>query len=303
MKKTKWILAALSACLFMGLTISSCKKKTTTTADEETTTAVDNANAEHMVSDLTEMAAQASDGSASLTSYRIPDSDQILGLSCASVAYVAGTKIITITFNSSAPCLDGRTRSGTITIDYSASTGGAVHYRDPGFSCTVTSTNYVVDGNQVNIINKTVQNSTTQGFNPATTNLTWSVNAHIQIIKAGGGTIDWSCIRTKTLLNTSDTSVYHGSAIPISWWKARVGILGSASGTAATGVTFNATIASQLVRDFGGCNISGKRPIIQGVLDFTPSGHPVRIIDYGNGTCDLIATITINGVTHSITLN
>jgi hypothetical protein len=300
MKKTKWVLASISAFLLLGLSISSCKKTTTATAaDEETSTAVDNANAEHMVSDITEMAAQASDGSASLTSYRVPDSDEILGLSCAS--FSTSGKVITITF-SGGICLDGRTRSGSISLDYSASPAGAVHYRDPGFTCTVTSNHYVVDGNQVNIINKTVTNNTAIGFNPVTTNLTWAVNAHVQIIKSGGGTIDWSCIRTKTLLNTSDTSVYHGAAIPISWWKARVGMLGSASGTAASGVTFTATIMNQLIRDFGACNILGKHPIIEGVIDFTPTGHPVRIIDYGNGTCDLVATITVNGVTHSIVL-
>jgi hypothetical protein len=299
MKKTKWVLATLASCLIIGLTIPSCKKKTTT-ADEETNTAVDNANAEHMVSDITSMAAQASDGSSSLTAYRVPDYDQILGNSCATISTV--NNVITIAFNGLA-CLDGRVRSGSLIIDYSTSQPGAVHYRDPGFKCTVTSNDYVVDGNQVNIINKTVTNNTATTFNPSTTNLTWGIVAHVSIVKAGGGTIDWSCIRTKTLLNTSDTSVYHGPATPISWWKARVGMLGSASGTGVNGVTFNATIVNQLVRDFGGCNISGKRPIISGVLDFTPTGHPVRIIDYGNGSCDLTATVTVNGVTHSITLN
>lgn len=298
MKKTKWMLATLTACLLIGLTIPSCKKKTT--VDEETSTAVDNANAEHMVSDITSMAAQASDGASSLSNYRVPDYDQILGLSCATIS--VNGKIITVAFNGTA-CLDGRVRSGSIMLDYSASPAGAVHYRDPGFTCTVTSNNYMVDGNQINIINKTVTNNTAVGFNPSTTNLTWAINAHVSIVKAGGGTVDWSCIRTKTLLNTSDTSVYHGANTPISWWKARVGMLGSASGTGVNGVAFNATIMSQLVRDFGGCNISGKRPIIQGVLDFTPTGHPVRIIDYGNGSCDLSATVTVNGVTHTITLN
>jgi hypothetical protein len=299
MKKTKWLIASLATVLLIGLTIPSCKKKDT--SDEEINTASDNANAEHYVSDITNMAAQASDGTSSMASYRTPEENMILGLSCATIT--TSGQVMTIVFNGNSTCLDGRTRSGSIVIDYSASTNGATHYRDPGFSCSVTSSNYVVDGNHVNIIHKTITNNTPLNFNPASTNLTWAVNAHVSIVKAGGGTIDWNCNRTKYLQNTSDTSVYHGTSKPISWWKARVGLEGTAFGTAASGESFTAQIMNTLVRDFGACAISMKHPIISGVLDFTKSGHPTRVIDYGNGSCDLLATITVNGHTRTVTLN
>jgi hypothetical protein len=302
MKKTKLIVAAFSACLVIGLLFQSCKKNTPNPAtDEETATAQDNANAEHLVSDLTEMTAQASDGSAGLASYReMPEA--ILGLSCATIATDTINKTVIITFNGSAPCLDGHTRSGSLLLNYSASTNGAKHYRDPGFSCTIASNNYIVDGNQVFIQNKTVTNTTAPGFNPATTNETWSITANVSIIKPNGGRIAWACQRVKTLLNTNDPTVYHGAPTPISWNKARVGLSGSANGTSFNGINFTANITSQLIRDFGGCTISGHHPLIQGTLDFIPSGKPTRIIDYGQGTCDLDATITVNGVTKHITL-
>ncbi|HEV7232182.1 MAG TPA: hypothetical protein VGO45_12675 [Bacteroidia bacterium] len=307
MKKTKLLLAAFTAVLFIGFSVSSCKKSSspspTPSPAEETQTTLDNSNAEHTVSDITEMASQASDGTASLGAYRTDANDQVCGLSCATITRDTVNKTVVITFNGSAPCLDGHTRSGSITVNYSASTGGAKHYRDPGFSCSITSNNYIVDGNQVNIINKTVTNTTQPGFNPMSTNLTWSVNAHVTIVKASGGTIDWTCLRTKTLLNTSDTTVYHGPFHPISWNKARVGNIGSASGTTTSGIAFTVNITNLLIRDFGGCNINGKHPIIQGTLQFTPSGHPVRTLDYGNGSCDLLATVTVNGVTTTITIN
>jgi hypothetical protein len=301
MKKNRMILAAISAVVVMSLAVTSCKKKDTST-NEEIGTATDNANAEHTVNDITAMSAQASDGSSTMATYRTtPTNDQILSGSCASYSVDTIHHIIVITFNGSL-CLDGRTRSGSLTLDYSASTLGARHYRDPGFSCTVTSNNYVVDGNQVNIINKSISNTTAAGFNPATTDLTWSINAHVQIIKAGnGGTIDWSCSRTKTLLNTSDTTVYHGAARAISWGKARIGLVGSAHGTAANGETFTANTVTQLIRDFN-CRIGGKSPIIEGILQFNIGTHPTRTIDYGNGSCDLTATVTVNSVTHTITL-
>jgi hypothetical protein len=302
MKMKRTILAGVTAIVVMSLSVTSCKKKDTST-NEETQTAIDNANAEHTVNDVTAMSAQASDGSSSMTTFRTtPGYDQILSGSCASYTVDTILHTIVITFNGSL-CLDGRTRSGSLTLNYSGSTNGARHYRDPGFSCTVTSNNYVVDGNQMNIINKTITNTTAVGVNPASTNLSWNVNAHVQIIKAGnGGTIDWNSSRTKYLINTSDTSVYHGASRAISWGRARVGIVGSANGTAANGETFTATVLSELIRDFT-CRIGGKSPIIQGVLQFNIGTHPTRTIDFGNGTCDLTATVTVNNVTHTITLN
>ncbi|HEV7231969.1 MAG TPA: hypothetical protein VGO45_11605 [Bacteroidia bacterium] len=300
MKQTKWILACVSLMLIAGLTISSCKKKAADT--EEINTSVDNASAEHITSDVTTIAAQASDGNSSLPSYKTASYDQVLAGSCATVAYTAGSPVITVTFTPGATCIDGRNRSGSLTIDYSASTNGATHYRDPGFSCKITSSNYVVDGNQVNIINKTVTNTTPLGFNPASTQLSWSIKEQLNIVKNGGGTINWNCSRTKYLLNTSDTSVYHGPSRPISWSKARIGHEGTSYGTSASGIAFNATIMNMIIRDFGGCSLGGRHPIIQGTIDFTPSGHPTRVIDYGNGSCDMNATVTVNGVSHPITL-
>jgi hypothetical protein len=302
MKKTKLILTVFSASLVIGLMFQSCKKSATNPATaEETATAQDNANAEHLVSDITEMSAQASDGSGGLASYReMPDA--ILGLSCATITTDTINKTVIITFNGSAPCLDGRTRSGSLMLNYSASTNGAIHYRDPGYSCSITSNNYIVDGYQVIIHNKTVNNTTAPAFNPAVTNETWSINANVTIIKPNGGTIFWACQRVKTLLNTNDPTVYHGAPTPISWNKARVGLSGSANGTSFNGTNFTSNITSQLIRDFGGCTIGGRHPLIQGTLDFMPSGKPTRTIDYGSGTCDLDATVTVNGVTTHITL-
>jgi hypothetical protein len=304
MKTTKWITGGFSALLLMSLTVSSCKKTTNTSpTSEETTSSADNSLAEHTVSDMTEMAAQSSDGSSGLSSYRLaPGYDAILGLGCATVTYDTINKIVTLTFSASSTCLDGKTRSGQIIINYSGSAVGARHYRDPGFSCSVTTNHYVVDGNQVNIVNKVITNTTPVGFNPASTNETWSINADVSIVKSSGGTFTWNCNRTKTLLNTSDTSIYHGAARPITWSRARVGQMGSANGNTAAGTAFTASITNQLIRDFGGCNISGQRPFIQGTIQFTPSGHPTRTIDYGNGTCDLIYTVTVNGVTYTFTL-
>jgi len=302
MKTTKLTLALAGLMIASAAIVSSCKKKDAP-QDTDTSGASDNHLAESTSNDIVSMGAQASDNTtANLSTYRLGGGqNQILGLSCATVTRDTINKIITVTFNSSnSPCLDGRTRSGTIVYTYSNSAVGAKHYRDPGFELDVTSSNYVVDGNAVTITSKTIKNITSVGFNPASTNETWSISANITVNKASGGSVTWSCNHIKTLLNTS--TVYTNASTPINWPMARIGITGNENGSRSNGETFTVNITNQLIRDFGGCDINGRRPFIEGTFDYTPSGKPTRTFDYGNGSCDLNATVTINGVSHSITL-
>ena len=301
MKKTKLSLALAGLMLASAVLVSSCKKKETTT-DTDTSGAADSHLAENTSSDIVSMGAQASDNSsANLSTYRNGNENQILGLSCATVVRDTTTKTITVTF-SGGTCADGRTRSGSIIYSYANSSNGATHYRDPGFELNVTASNYVVDGNTIIINNKTIKNTTPLGFNPASTNEQWSITASITINKAAGGSVSWTCNRVKTLLNTS--TVYPANPVtnPIDWKNARVGFTGSASGSRSNGETFTVNITNQLVRDFGGCELNGRAPFIEGTFDYSPSGKAERVFDYGNGSCDFNATVTINGVVHNITL-
>ncbi len=304
MKTTKLTLALAGLMLASAAIVSSCKKKdsTTTPTDNDTSAAIDHTMAESHASDVDNMASEVSE-QGSLQSYRMGSGQEsVSALSCATLTY--GNRSITATFNGST-CLDGKTRSGSLTFDYSASPLTANYYRNPGFSCAVTSSNYVVDGNAITI-NKTILNTTASGFTPASTNITWAITATVSIVKANnGGTISWTCNRAKTLLNTADTTVYHGQAIHITWSKARVGLTGSATGTTAAGNNFTANVTNQLVRDLScapDMNRPGRHPFIQGNIDFTPGTKATRHIDYGSGTCDLNATVTINGISYPITL-
>jgi hypothetical protein len=304
MKTRKLTLALASLVLVSAVAFTSCKKKTKSDEDNDTTAAQDNSLAETTSNDVLTMAGQASENQ-SVSSYKLNPHDDVTGLSCATFSMIAAQKF-TVTFSGNV-CLDGKARSGMLTFDFSGSTGGATAYRHPGFNCVITSTNYVVNSHTVTV-NKTVTNTTPVGFNPITTNLTWKISSNITIVKpSGGGTVTWSCTnRTKTLLNTSDTvNVYHGTSTPISWGLARVGITGSANCTSSNGNSFSVNVTGQLVKDFTcspDASHPGHHPFIQGTLDFTPSGKATRHVDYGGGTCDLNATVTINGTAHSITL-
>jgi len=298
-------LVMIFCCMFaVGLiTMTGCKKKDTA-VDNDTSGAIDNTLAENTSNDVVNIGAQASE-QGNLSTYREASNENLLSTCAATVVRDSIAKTITVTFNPNVTCLDGRTRSGSITYDYHLSPAGAVHFRDPGFTFTVSTNGYVVDGNQVNIINKTVTNTTANGFNPATTNETWSISANIKITKANGNVITWDCNRTTTLLNTSDSNVYRGSAIPIAWTLARIEVNGAANGTRLSGAESFSATATNMVRDFTCSPIGsgGKHPWISGTLDYQPpSPKYLRHIDFGTGTCDLNATVTINGATYDITL-
>jgi len=309
----------LIALTVIGL--SACKKeKEEQEIDKDTVGAEDNAYAESVSSDIEVVGSQAADDG-SISSFRITDASAVLS-SCATVTRDTLLHIVTVTFNGGT-CLDGRTRSGVLTFDYSASPAGSKHYRDPGFTCTVTSNNYVVDGNQVNIINKTITNTTNGGdpntFNPTTTNETWHITADISITRTTGAVITWNCDRTKTLLNTSTVCPASdfvnfpvNNTIPINWPQAMVGITGTASGSRtynSSSETFTVTITSQLVRDFGGCSDQGHHPFFMGIMDRTSSARPTRTLNFGsnstgqiNNACDkyVLVTFTVNGNPYSI---
>jgi len=304
MKITKITYAVFILGVILAVSFVSCRKKDNSAQDTDSNGAADNTLAEKTANDVVNMAAQSSENG-SMSSFR--GTEDPFGLSCATVAYDSINKKITATFNGQT-CLDGHTRSGTLTFDYSQSAPGAIYYRNPGYKVTVTSTNYVVDGNLVNIISKTITNTTAAGFNPQNTNETWTINANINIVKSTGGTISWIATKYKTLLNTSDTTVYRGQSKHIIWSKAIIGLTGNATGTTASNESFTANVTGQLVRDMN-CtpNLAhpGQHPFINGTLDFTPGTKATRHIDYGypnNGACDDQALVTIKNYTVAITV-
>ncbi len=297
------------------LNFASCRKKEeekpeVVDTDTEQTSANDNNLAEGIVNDIEAMGSDASENNA-LSTFKTSTEGEVGKISLAQCATVTiAGKVITVDFGTSG-CTggDGRTRTGKLIYDYSSSTNNAIYYRNPGFKMTVTSQNYVVDGHQITIQNKTISNITPttipSGVNPGT-NLTWSVLANITIVKAsGGGNITWTCNRTKELINTSDTLCYRGQNKAIQWQRAIVKLNGNASGTNASNESYT-SVATDLVRDFNCAPNSitrpNRHPFVSGTISYTPGTRHNRLINYGSGACDFDATVTINGNTYNITL-
>jgi hypothetical protein len=198
-------------------------------------------------------------------------------------------------------------RSGKLIYTWAATTGtSAVRYRNPGFNLTMTTSNYVVDGFAVNgthNVTNTTPSSIATGVNPGT-NLTWSITATFTVTKPNGNIITWTCARTKELMNTNDTNCYRGQGKSIVWSKAKVKFNGTASGTNALGNTY-ASLVTNVVRDWNctpDASKPNRHPFVSGTVVYTASGKLPRTIDYGSGTCDKDATLTIGVNTYTFSL-
>ncbi len=305
MKTNQILIGSLTLGMIALMTITGCKKKDKNEAQPDTSYEYvqDNNLGEITNNDVGNMGMEAKENG-TLSNYRVTDNTYVGGIAavpCATITLDTSAKTFTVDFGAT-PCLgkDGRNRSGKLIYNYSASTNGAKWPRQPGFSITSTSQNYVVDSYTVNIINRTHTNTTPVGFNPSTTNITWTTSANIQIIKpssAGGGTISWVATRTTELTNTNDPNVYDPSGnLPIAWNKVILKLNGSGSGTTGSGVGYT-TSMSNLIWD-ATCTPDPilrpyRHPFKSGTITFTPSGKPARVIDFGSGTCDFNVCVSI----------
>lgn len=186
--------------------------------------------------------------------------------------------IITIDFGATnCLCNDGKYRRGQIIISFMG------HYRDSGSMHSTTFNNFFVNDNHV-MGNRTRLNN---GKNAAGhfTVLT-TVNSTI-IFNATNDTLIWNANHTKEWL--------HGYWSP-NFIDDSYLITGNSNGSKLNGVTYNKTILIPLKRIYS-CFY-----FVSGSVQIQQSNKPTKIIDYGNGNCNPWATVTINGVTHTIHL-
>lgn len=292
MKTSKIIFGTLMLVTLSGIMFTGCRKPEK--EDNDTSTTNDNAFAEGTFNDMATIAEQASTGSVS--TFRNGNGDDVSLLSnCATITWDtlnnSNVDTLTVDFGNSVPgclCSDGRYRRGKIIISY---TGGQ-HYRDSGLVATLTPSNYFVNSHQI-LGTKTVTNRghITNG------QLTWDIVVNGQIIKPNnGGTVSWSTVKTKVLL--AGETIYGG---PINWAIAKWQITGTISGTDVNGNPFNGNTVTPLVRDMT-CG-QYRKYFTSGQFDFTPGTRPTREVDFGNGACDNIATVTIGNNTYTVQMN
>jgi len=151
-----------------------------------------------------------------------------------------------------------------------------------GSSRSYTFDNFSVNNNLVKGLKTVTYNGETNG------KMNWTVVVKDTIIKADDNkTIISNSTRIRT--RTSDNGT------PLRFYDDKYSIEGSATGINAQGVAYTMTITKPIVTD-------GVWPVfVEGTMLLETEKRSV-ITDYGDGTRDLKATVTVNGVTKTISL-
>jgi hypothetical protein len=187
-------------------------------------------------------------------------------------------RVMTIDFGEvNCLCRDGKYRRGQIIVTFNG------RYFQPGTVITHGFNNFYINDNHIEGL-KTLTNN---GFNDA--GFLWFsivVDGQITLIE-NGNVIDWSAIKTKTWIEGEGTSRRIDDVYLIE---------GSATSSNSNGSGFTRLITNPLRRELS-C-----RWIVSGSVEITPANRPIRVLDYGDGNCDSLATVTVNGETIIIVL-
>jgi len=182
---------------------------------------------------------------------------------------------------------DGHSRRGKVITEY---TGRLVY---PGSIATTTFDGFYFDSIKVEGVHRITNISST-----STTPIVRKFEAKVEngkLSAPNGNYITWNSTKTITQFEGGLTNV------PI---DDQFKVEGHANGTSLRGnllVAWQSTITDPLIKRFN-CHwiVKGK---VRTVRANTSTNSPwVAELDFGNGSCDNQATVTINGVTHQITL-
>jgi hypothetical protein len=174
---------------------------------------------------------------------------------------------------------DGSMRRGTIVATLSGK------YRDSMTTINITTQNfyynsYLIQSGSFIITNK--------GRNAAR-NINFTMDVTNANITTTEGNITWSCVRNREWIAGAGTTT--------SPYDDVYSITGTANGRGVDGNTFTVTITSPLIAALN-CQY-----IEKGILILVPANLNNRLVNFGNGTCDNQATVTLNEKTYTITIN
>lgn len=278
MKKVNLSLGLIAFTSF-AVMMTSCKK-TNDIQLEDKILSQDDAYAESTFENVSDMADEAYDMKTG-NQLKSTEGNRIFLSDCATVTLdtTVFPRELTIDFGEeNCLCNDGKYRRGRIIITFTG------RYRDPGTVITHGFEDYYVNDKSVDGT-KVVTN---MGENE-NGNLYFTIEVVGVIQKPdNGGTFSWNSSRVREWIQGSDTK---------NRWDDIYLVTGTAHGTRPSGLTWDREIMTPLRIELA-C-----RFIVSGTIEIRPQDRPVRLLDYGNGDCDNVATITVNGETYTIYLH
>lgn len=270
MKKILFPLLLVSA---VSIALFSCKKEET---DTETQSAVDNSICEGEFMRLTPTVNSIAISEAGVHRLGWPGSS-VTSSSCPVITVTNPNQypgaMLTVDYGTGCvDSTDGKTRRGSITATFSAPWDSV--------GCVIT----------INLNNYYVNNIHYEGTVTVTRNSQYSYTTAVQNGKCT--TTNWvlTWASTRTITQTAGTSTTNASDDIYT-------ISGNANGVNRNNLAYTVNITQDLVKEQACSWIS------KGVIELTPDGMATRTVDFGDGTCDNKATLTINGNTYTFTMN
>jgi hypothetical protein len=278
----KMILIGLS----LLFTMNSCKKEESNVIDNSTISSKDNGAAENLFADIKKVVEEAADDEGQSGKNGVYSFG-----ACATVSITPAwgdtiwPKVMEIDFGST-NCAGayGINRRGKLVVTLTGK------YRNVGSVLTVHPQNYFINDVKVEGT-KTITNN---GYN-VSSNLVYIVNVTNAVITyTDNTTLTWNSTRTNEWIEGDSTTLFtHGlSGICDDIYL----ITGAANGVNRNGLAYTVTIITPLRKEV--CC----RWVVSGSLDIIPQGFATRTVDFGLGTCDNQATVTINGNVYNVSM-
>ncbi len=268
--KIKQLLVAFTMVSF-AIAFNSCKKKDSAADELETTFELsgDQAIADNLTEDANDVFIEAATDKDLMGGRGPSGTTGILGCANVTVTPLVGfPKNIVIDFGTGCTSPNGITRSGKINIVLSDSV------RNPGSTAVMTFTNYYVSGYK--------KEGTITWTNTSTANVkSWQRKVENGKITAPNGNY-WLHSGIRDVVQTA------GVSTPNNLLDDVFSITGNHTVTNSAGRTRTITTLTPLQKKVICANIDMGSIKVQG-----PNHYAV--IDFGNGTCDNIATISIDG--------
>lgn len=268
MKKVTYLSLLIAGTITL-FTINSCQKEK---PDTETQSAVDNNICE---TEFTKMMPRVNDFGINEQGVKSMRSACPTIISPDTVASPGWPRTMVIDYGTTGcpDTIDGKVRKGQIICSFSN------RWHIVGSYVKITLVNFSVNGlvyacDSIIIRHSAATAFQTQVFNGKCTGNGWN--------------LEWACDRTLTqTAGFGDMDPYNDV----------FSLTGNANGKNRDGKTYTVNVRTPLVKR------SSCSWIESGKVDLTPEGLATRTVDFGNGTCDKKATLTINGNTFTFDMN
>lgn len=256
---------AIGLFLVIGLSFVSCKKENS--EDLEMSTSEDMAFSENSFDQIFKEVDENANEGGLKKSYPIVLIDSLSNPRTMSIDYG------TVNFL----CKDGNYRRGKILVNWSGK------YRQENTVINIGFDNFYQNDNLIEGYKK-ITNTGRNTLNQ----LTFTIEVNGKITNTANEVISWNSNRQRTWINGENTAIRNDDIYTIS---------GETNGTNRNGQTFTSKIISPLTINLG-CDWR----LVAGIVELTPQNKATRTIDYGDGSCDRLATVKVKDKSFTITL-